>query len=217
LRVLIVEYLDATGRSPFAGWFDELDSTAAAKVTVALTRIELGNLSNVKRWVLDSWNTGSISGRAIASTLDDMATTRSCCSLAAQRDGSSGISQRRIRDGLTTKSGVHTRNDDMALTREFKDTVKARAARDPNFREALLIEAAEQLLAGDLETGKAVLRDYINATVGFERLARETGTPSKSLMRMLGPKGNPRASNLLAVLGNLQRVSGVHLAVAAGR
>jgi DNA-binding phage protein len=105
----------------------------------------------------------------------------------------------------------------MALSREFKDTVKARAARDPDFREALLIEAAEQLLAGDLETGKAVLRDYINATVGFERLARETGTPSKSLMRMLGPKGNPRASNLLAVLSKLQRVSGVHLAVAAGR
>ena len=72
----------------------------------------------------------------------------------------------------------------MALTREFKDTVKARAARDPDFREALLIEAAQQLLAGDLETGKAVLRDYINATVGFERPTRETGTPSKSLMRM---------------------------------
>jgi DNA-binding phage protein len=105
----------------------------------------------------------------------------------------------------------------MALTREFKDTVKARAARDADFREALLIAAAEQLLAGDLETGKAVLRDYINATVGFERLARETGTPPKSLMRMLGPRGNPRASNLLAVLGKLQRVSGVHLAVAAGR
>ena len=105
----------------------------------------------------------------------------------------------------------------MALTREFKDTVKARAARDPDFSEALLIEAAQQLLAGDLETGKAVLRDYINATVGFERLTRETGTPPKSLMRMLGPRGNPRASNLLAVLGKLQRVSGVHLAVAAGR
>jgi DNA-binding phage protein len=174
LRVLIVEYLDATGRSPFAGWFDE-------------------------------------------STLDDMATTRWCCSLAAPRPGSSGISQRRMRDGPTTKSGVRTGNDEMALSREFKDTVKARAARDPDFREALLIEAAEQLLAGDLETGKAVLRDYINATVGFERLARETGTPSKSLMRMLGPKGNPRASNLLAVLSKLQRVSGVHLAVAAGR
>ena len=106
----------------------------------------------------------------------------------------------------------------MALTRDFKETVRARAQRDPDFRAALLIEAAEQLLAGDLETGKAVLRDYINATVGFERLARETGPPAKSLiMRMLGPKGNPRASNLLAVLGNLQRVSGIHLAVAAGR
>ncbi|MGP0089376.1 MAG: DNA-binding protein [Xanthobacteraceae bacterium] len=105
----------------------------------------------------------------------------------------------------------------MALTREFKETVKARAARDPAFREALRTEAAEQLLAGDLETGKAVLRDYINATVGFEKLAKATGAPAKSLMRMLGPKGNPRASNLLTMIGKLQRVSGVHLAVAAGR
>ncbi|SRR5258708_36310743 len=105
----------------------------------------------------------------------------------------------------------------MALTRDFKETVKARAERDPAFREALLTEAAEQLLAGDLETGKAVLRDYINATVGFEKLAKATGTPSKSLMRMFSPKGNPRASNLLTVLGKLQRVAKVHLAVAAGR
>ena len=105
----------------------------------------------------------------------------------------------------------------MPLTKDFKETVKARAERDPAFRQALLTEAAEQLLAGDLETGKAVLRDYINATVGFERLAKETGTPAKSLMRMLGPKGNPRASNLLTVLGKLQRVARVRLAVAAGR
>jgi DNA-binding phage protein len=105
----------------------------------------------------------------------------------------------------------------MALTNAFKETVKARADRDPAFREALLTEAVEQLLAGELEIGKAVLRDYINATVGFERLARETGTPPKSLMRMLGPKGNPRASNLLTMIGKLQQVSKVHLAVAAGR
>jgi DNA-binding phage protein len=105
----------------------------------------------------------------------------------------------------------------MALTKDFKETVKARAERDPAFRAALLGEAAELLLAGELETGKAVLRDYINATIGFERLAEETGTPSKSLMRMLGPKGNPRASNLLTMLAKLQRVTRVHLAVAAGR
>jgi hypothetical protein len=105
----------------------------------------------------------------------------------------------------------------MPLTREFKETVKARAERDPAFREALLIEAVEQLLAGELEVGKAVLRDYINATVGFERLAKATGTPPKSLMRMLGPNGNPRASNLLSMIDKLQRISKVHLAVAAGR
>jgi len=105
----------------------------------------------------------------------------------------------------------------MGLTRDFKETVKARAERDPAFREAMLTEAVEQLLAGELETGKAVLRDYINATVGFEELARATGTPPKSLMRMLGPKGNPRANNLLTVIGELQRASGLHLAVAAGR
>ena len=104
----------------------------------------------------------------------------------------------------------------MALTRDFKETVKARADRDPAFREALLTEAVEQLIAGKVEIGKTVLRDYINATVGFARLAKATGTPSKSLMRMLGPKGNPRASNLLAMIGKLQRVSGVRLAVGTG-
>ena len=44
----ITEYLDASGNSPFAGWFDRLDAHAAVKLTVALTRISQGNLSNVK-------------------------------------------------------------------------------------------------------------------------------------------------------------------------
>lgn len=105
----------------------------------------------------------------------------------------------------------------MPLTRSFKDMVKERVKRDPKFRMALLTEAVEQMLSGDVDVGKAVLRDYINATVGFERLARETGTPAKSLMRMFGPKGNPRADNLFAVISRLQKVSGIHLAVAASR
>ncbi|KQO78642.1 MAG: DNA-binding protein [Methylobacteriaceae bacterium] len=105
----------------------------------------------------------------------------------------------------------------MALTRSFKDTVKARAERDPAFRDALLTEAVDQLLAGDIETGKAVLRDYINATIGFERLSQETGTSSKSLMRMLGPTGNPTATNLFGVLQTVQKASGVQLTVAIGR
>ena len=103
----------------------------------------------------------------------------------------------------------------MALTRAFKQTVQARVASDPAFKLALLTESLSALLEGDLDTGKAVLRDYINATVGFETLAKATGTSSKSLMRMFSPSGNPSASNLFAVLRHVQEKSGVTLHVHA--
>jgi len=93
----------------------------------------------------------------------------------------------------------------MALTRNFKETVQARVKRDPAFRRELLREAVETMLAGDLETGKAVLRDYINATVGFAKLGAATRRSPKSLMRMFGPSGNPQARNLFEVVGYLQR------------
>ena len=67
-----------------------------------------------------------------------------------------------------------------------------------------------RLLAGDLDTGKAILRDYINATIGFEELSGVTHMPTKSLMRMLGPKGNPQARNLFDVIAHLQRAEGLH-------
>lgn len=101
----------------------------------------------------------------------------------------------------------------MALTRDFKETVQIRAQGDPAFRKALLLEAVEILLAGDVETGKAALRNYINATVGFNELADATGISSKSLMRMFGPKGNPQANNLFAVIGYLQKKERLHLTV----
>jgi len=81
----------------------------------------------------------------------------------------------------------------MPLTRDFKETLQARIESDPAFRDELLREGVECLLAGELETGKAILRDYINATIGFEKLSGLTHKPAKSLMRMLGPKGNPQA------------------------
>lgn len=105
----------------------------------------------------------------------------------------------------------------MPLTRSFKDTVKARATRDPKFRDALLTEGVDALLAGDIDTGKSILRDYINATIGFDKLAEETGTPAKSLMRMLGPRGNPNARNLFSVIHRLQSASGVSLRVRPSR
>jgi DNA-binding phage protein len=101
----------------------------------------------------------------------------------------------------------------MALTREFKDTIAARVGRDPAFREALLREGIEALLAGDVATGRSVLRDYINATLGFEALGAATGIAPKSLMRMFGPDGNPQAQNLFAVLSHLQKHARVRVEV----
>jgi hypothetical protein len=99
----------------------------------------------------------------------------------------------------------------MPLTRDFKDTIQERARRDATFREALLKEAVDALLSGDVETGKTVLRDYINATVGFDALATITKKSPKSLMRMLSPKENPQARNFFQIVAYLQKKEGLHL------
>ena len=105
----------------------------------------------------------------------------------------------------------------MSLTRDFKETVQARARRDPAFREGLLKEGVDCLLAGDVDAGKIILRDYINATIGFEELSSLTNKPSKSLMRMFGPNGNPHARNLFDVIRRIQQHQGVQLEVKAIR
>ena len=105
----------------------------------------------------------------------------------------------------------------MALTRSFKETVMARARQDPEFREGLLTEAVECLLAGDVDAGKILLRDYINATIGFSELSRLTNKKDTSLMRMLGPKGNPAARNLFEIIAQLQKQEGIRFKVAAAR
>ena len=101
----------------------------------------------------------------------------------------------------------------MVLTRDFKDTVKDRVAHDPAFREELFREGIECLLTGDVDTGKAVLRDYINATIGFDALGTATARSPKSLMRMFGPKGNPQARNLFEIIAFLQEFEGIQLKV----
>ena len=101
----------------------------------------------------------------------------------------------------------------MVLTKDFMDTIKDRVERDPAFREELLKEGVECLLTGDVDIGKAVLRDFINATIGFEALGTATERSPKSLMRMLGPKGNPQARNLFEIIACLQEHEGIHLKV----
>ncbi len=105
----------------------------------------------------------------------------------------------------------------MPLTHDFKETIRARAQREPKFRQALLREAVESYLSGDLETGKSVLRDYVNATIGFQALEEQTDIPAKSLMRMLGPKGSPSAANLSSILTVLQKTEGVHFELSLRR
>jgi DNA-binding phage protein len=88
----------------------------------------------------------------------------------------------------------------MGLTRDFKETVVARVERDPAFARALFDEATTLLIIGEAETARLILRDLVNATLGFEQLEKLTDVPSKSLHRMLSPKGNPSMDNLAAIL-----------------
>ncbi len=103
----------------------------------------------------------------------------------------------------------------MALTRNFKQKIVARAQRDPRFREALFTEAINAYLSGETAEGKAMLRDLVNATVGFEQLALEIRKPSKSLHRMLAPRGNPSTDNFFSIVSALQKKTRVKLRVTA--
>ena len=105
----------------------------------------------------------------------------------------------------------------MALTRDFKETIRARVKRDVAFRKELLREGIEAMLTGDIETGKTILRDYINATVGFAELGAVTQRSPKSLMRMLGPNGNPQARNFFQIVAYLQQKEGVRFELHSAR
>lgn len=123
----------------------------------------------------------------------------------------------RLRSGQTTNAGneavAETEEDRLVITRSLKELVQHQVAEDPAFAAALLREGIDTLLAGDVDTGKAVLRDYIKATVGFEKLGHETGTQPKSLIHMFGPRGNPQARSLFGVICYLQKQAGVQLHV----
>jgi DNA-binding phage protein len=103
----------------------------------------------------------------------------------------------------------------MALTRDFKETILARVRRDARFRQALFTEAINAYLAGDTTAGKAILRDLVNATIGFEALAAAVNKPSKSLHRMLAPHGNPSTESFFSIVRTLQKKTRVKLCVTA--
>jgi hypothetical protein len=88
--------------------------------------------------------------------------------------------------------GKEERQDAADPPRSLEETAQARFGGTPHLREGV-----DARLSGDLGTGKAILRDFIHATIGFEALSAATGTPPKSLLRLCGPRGNPQAGNLL--------------------
>jgi hypothetical protein len=112
----------------------------------------------------------------------------------------------------------------MGLTREFRERVQARCRDNQKLRRRLLAEAIQSLLSGDgapgadegywrAAVGRAILRDFINATLGFPALAERTGIHVKTLHQMFGPKGNPTAAHLFHVIACLQEFEGVRLRV----
>jgi len=216
--IRVEEFITDEDLSPFRRWFDALDDQAAAWVTIAIDRLGEGNTSNAKSLseglselrinrgpgyrVYFGWD-----GEVLVILLG-----------GGPRSGSRAISGSRYATGqLQGAQGVRTGEKEMTmpLTRSFRETVQARARRDVKFRKALLGEAMQALLDGNLEEGRAALRSCINATVGFEKLGAALGRSPKSLMRMFGPSGNPTAENLLAVIGLLQAETGVRLQVRA--
>ena len=101
----------------------------------------------------------------------------------------------------------------MALTKQFKQSVVERLQDDPDFAVALLREGVQALFDGEIEVGKSMIRDYINATVGFEAVASDIDKSPKSVMRMFSASGNPNTGNLFGVLASLQRRGCVNLEV----
>lgn len=99
----------------------------------------------------------------------------------------------------------------MALTRDFKETVMARVRRDPEFARAMLDEAVMLFLNGEAESAKRILRDLVNATMGFEGLAISVEKPAKSVHRMLSSSGNPTMTNLAAIFVALKSTMKVEI------
>ena len=188
----VEEYLREDASNPYKQWFDGLSSQAAAKVTVAKLRMELGNTSSIKwfdgfgEYVID-WGPGY--RIYLAKDGDTL--------IVLFGGGTKRGQQRDIDKSKELLTEYKARKK--ALTRNFKETVIQRVQNDASFAQALLDEAATLFLNGEPETARLILRDLVNATIGFEQLATLTAKPSKSLHRMLSPTGNPSMDNLAAI------------------
>ncbi len=93
----------------------------------------------------------------------------------------------------------------------------SRVRADPAFRDALLTEATQAMLEGDLATGKAVLRDYINATLGWAELGKAVDPRRPASSACSGRKATQRADSLFSIISHVQKQTGAHLQVKVQR
>jgi DNA-binding phage protein len=158
-------------------------------------------------------NLRSTSGLDTVSISGTKEARSSSSSVAARKRSKRKTSPRQKSDGPII--GAEYGKDGRILSLPYVDIVIARMKREPEFATGILCEAIDALIAGELGVSKIMLRNYVNGTLGFEKLAKKTRLPIKSLMRMLGPSGNPQMTNLFAVIGALQKHAGIALHVAA--
>ena len=205
----VVEYIREDGSNPYKTWFDSLHAQAAEKVATATTRLEMGNTSSVK-WM------GALGEYRIdlGTRLPDLPDAGWRFDHPSQRRNQEGPEKRyrtsagargRIQGAKSRCEAKTQEVNTMALTRDFKQTVVERVRRDPAFAKALLDEAATLFLNGEPNTARLILRDLVNATMGFEALAAKTGKPTKSLHRMLSKRGNPSMDNLATILSAVRK------------
>lgn len=109
--------------------------------------------------------------------------------------------------------GMICRASCLTLTTSFNETLRKKLQESAGFCRALLKEAVAFMISGDVETGKSLLRKYINGTVGFVKLGEALDRSPKVLMRMFSAKGNPQAKNLFEIVAYLQKAEGTVLEV----
>lgn len=124
-------------------------------------------------------------------------------------------SNQHISKSSVQRGGQATHDEERFVLKDFSDLAEGELRKDSEFRRALLCEAIETFLENDHVTAQLMLRDYVNATLGFAELGRRVGKSPKSLMRMLSASGNPRVDNLFAILHSLMAHEGIEIELRA--
>jgi len=211
IKYEVLEYIRPDGKCPFADWFKSLTANSAIKVVRALHKMRNGNFSTTKFLGDGVWEFKIDSGPGYRIYYGKVGKNIILLLTGGTKKRQNKDIELAVELLREYKKKHCIREKTMALTRDFRESIQARALKDPVFRVGLLEESINEFLAGDLYTAKALLRDYINASITFEALAKKTKISDKSLHRMFSDKGNPTTSNFCVVLQAIQQIEGVNI------